>query len=76
MYIWFCIGTHGICDTSVPKDLYKFIKLAMYLEMHVYFTLCKMLHVPNVRVIEKGQLEYEGHQYGGESHLKFDYVGP
>lgn len=48
----------------------------MYLEMHVYFTLCKMLHVPNVRVIEKGQLEYEGHQYGGESHLKFDYVGP
>lgn len=48
----------------------------MYLEVHVYFTLCRMLHVPNVRVIEKGQLEYEGHQYGGESHLKFDYVGP
>lgn len=48
----------------------------MYLEMHMYFTLCKMLHVSNVRVIEKGQLEYVGHQYGGESHLKFDYVGP
>lgn len=33
----------------------------MYLEVHVYFTLCRMLHVPNVRVIEKGQLEYVGH---------------
>lgn len=41
----------------------------MYLEMHVYFTLCKMLHVPNVRVIEKGQLEYEG-------HLKIRLCGP